>query len=144
MSRVGLKRISNSSQETVLIGRELARCIPNAQLVCLSGDLGAGKTTLTKGFVSELTGLPEERISSPTFQYLHIYEGNQRLHHLDCYRIKDKAHFLSLGLEEYLEELSLVEWPERISPLLPKVRSEISITYLGKNKRLITYEQCSL
>jgi len=144
MSHVGLKRISKSPLDTLSIGREIGKRLPPNQTVCLYGDLGAGKTTLIKGIVEELTKTSAHEVNSPTFTYLNIYEGEETIYHFDCYRLENAKDFLERGLEEYLDGLCLIEWPERISSLLPKNRSIININYLGEEERVITYEESSL
>lgn len=141
MSPAGLKRISNSHEETVAIGQEIGKLLPPHLVVCLTGDLGAGKTTLTKGIVAQITGVSPHTINSPTFNYLHIYEGQKTLYHMDCYRLKSEEDFLARGLDEYLDGLCLIEWPERIPSLLPQKRGVITIEYLGENRRSILYEE---
>jgi len=144
MSLVGLKRISKSPEETVSIGEEIAQLLPRDQVVCFTGDLGAGKTTLIKGIAAKITGLPLREINSPTFNYLHIYEGIETLYHFDCYRLNGPQDFLTRGLDEYFGSLCLVEWPERITPILPKDRVMIKIEYHGEKERMIRYEESPL
>jgi tRNA threonylcarbamoyladenosine biosynthesis protein TsaE len=144
MSLVGLKRISKSPEETVSIGKEIAQLLPRDQVVCFTGDLGAGKTTLIKGIATKITGLPLREINSPTFNYLHIYEGIETLYHFDCYRLNGPQDFLTRGLDEYFGSLCLVEWPERITPILPKDRVMIKIEYHGEKERMIRYEESPL
>lgn len=144
MSHVGLKRISKSPLDTLSIGMEIGKRLPPNHTVCLYGDLGAGKTTLIKGIVEELTKTPAHEVNSPTFTYLNIYEGEGTIYHFDCYRLENSKDFLERGLEEYLDGLCLIEWPERICSLLPKNRSIININYQGKEERVITYEESSL
>ncbi|MCP5503883.1 MAG: tRNA (adenosine(37)-N6)-threonylcarbamoyltransferase complex ATPase subunit type 1 TsaE [Chlamydiales bacterium] len=144
-SSTGSKKInrfvSNSSEETEAIGRKIARTLSPGSIVCLTGDLGAGKTTLSKGLASEITGISPHHINSPTFTYLNIYEGHQTLYHFDCYRLKGGDDFLERGFDEYFEELCLIEWPEKIEDILPKKRILISIEYNGEDKRVISYEE---
>ena len=145
MSSVGSKKInkyiSSSAEETEAIGREIARGLNSESIVCLTGDLGAGKTTLSKGLVSEITGTPSHQINSPTFTYLNIYEGKEALYHFDCYRLKDAADFLERGFDEYFGRLCLIEWSEKIEEALPKKRILIAIEYLDEGKREISYEE---
>ena len=144
MSLVGLKRISSSPEETVSIGEEIAALLPKNQVVCFTGDLGAGKTTLIKGIVTHITGLPPHEINSPTFNYLNLYEGRETIYHFDCYRLKGPKDFLTRGLDEYFGALCLIEWPERIASILPANRSMIKIEYHGEKERTIEYEKNSL
>ena len=121
---------------------ELGRCIgelayPNL-LLTLNGDLGAGKTTLTKGIAIGL-GI-SSIVSSPTFTIMKVYEGRLTLYHLDVYRIDDSSS--DFELEEYFEDdgVCVVEWAENVSDLLPKERIDIDIKDLGDDKRLLTIE----
>ncbi len=144
MSLAGLKRISKSSEETVSIGEEIGQLISREQIICFTGDLGAGKTTLIKGIAARITGLSPYEINSPTFNYLNIYEGSKTLYHFDCYRLNGPQDFLERGLDEYFGFLCLVEWPERIAPILPPNRGMIKIEYHGEKERVIRYEESSL
>ncbi len=144
MSLVGLKRISKSPEETVSIGEEIGQLIPREQVICFTGNLGAGKTTLIKGIAARITGLSPNEINSPTFNYLNIYEGKETLYHFDCYRLNGPQDFLERGLDEYFGFLCLVEWPERIAPILPPNRGMIKIEYHGKKERIIRYEESPL
>ena len=121
---------------------ELGRCIgelayPNL-LLTLNGDLGAGKTTLTKGIAIGL-GI-SSIVSSPTFTIMKVYEGRLTLYHLDVYRIDDSSS--DFELEEYFEDdgVCVVEWAENVSDLLPKERIDIDIKDLGDDKRILTIE----
>lgn len=145
MSNVGSKKInrfiSHSAEETEAIGRKIGQMLRSGALVCLTGDLGAGKTTLSKGIVSQITGLAPHQVHSPTFVYLNVYEGDQTLYHFDCYRLKGGEDFLERGFDEYFGETCLIEWPENIEQILPKKRILITIQYDGKEKRVILYEE---
>ncbi len=148
MSNVGSKKInkyiSSSAEETEAIGHEIALQLNSGSIVCLTGDLGAGKTTLSKGLVSEITGTPSHQINSPTFTYLNIYEGKKTLYHFDCYRLKGADDFLERGFDEYFGRLCLIEWPEKIEEALPKERIIITIEYLDEGKREVSYEKNSI
>lgn len=135
------KYFSVSAQETESIGRNIAQKIPPQSIVCLTGDLGAGKTTLSKGLASEITGVSPHNVVSPTFTYLNVYQGHQPLYHFDCYRLSGSEDFLERGFDEYFEELCLIEWPEKIEAALPKNLILITIKYDGQDKRIIYYER---
>lgn len=135
------KYLSSSAEETEAIGRKIAQNLQDGSIICLMGDLGAGKTTLSKGLVSETVGIPSHQINSPTFTYLNIYEGKKSLYHFDCYRLNGGNDFLERGFDEYFEGLCLIEWPEKIEEVLPSKRILITIEYDGENKRIITYEK---
>ncbi len=143
-SKIISKYFSSSPEETEAIGRKIAGSLKAGSTVCLTGDLGAGKTTLSKGLVSEITGIPPHQVNSPTFTYLNIYEGREPLYHFDCYRLKDGDDFLKRGFDEYFTGLCLIEWAEKIEEALPKRRILISIEYLEEGKREITCEENSI
>lgn len=123
--RAGVKRLKqtyyiHSYEEMILFGESLATKLEGA-IVGLLGDLGAGKTTLAKGIIRGMCGIPLANITSPTFQYAHFYSGKGKtVAHFDLWRLHDEREFLSLGLDEYLASgACLIEWPDRIHSLLP-------------------------
>ncbi len=126
---------ARNEEEMIAIGRELAAVLPQRGTVVLTGDLGAGKTTLAKGIASERAGIPIDEISSPTFTLIHEYGDPLRVCHADLYRLETDAEFFGLGLEEYfdMDTLVLIEWGERFERLLlePPHRIVISVTPLS-------------
>jgi tRNA threonylcarbamoyladenosine biosynthesis protein TsaE len=143
-STAGSKKInkffSSSPEETAAVGREIASTLKGDEIVCLWGDLGAGKTTFSKGLAGAFTGISPHEVNSPTFTYLNIYEGERTLYHFDCYRLQGGDDFLAKGFDEYFGSLCLIEWPERIEEILPLKRIDITISYHGKKGRKITIE----
>jgi tRNA threonylcarbamoyladenosine biosynthesis protein TsaE len=117
--------LTHSADETIALGRKIAAELKAPALILLSGDLGAGKTTLTKGIASGLGAAKEEDVTSPTFTLVHKYEGTARVYHVDLYRIGDAHDFETLGLEDVFAEqaIVLIEWPERMA-----LRTEWPIT----------------
>jgi tRNA threonylcarbamoyladenosine biosynthesis protein TsaE len=107
-------------------------------VICFFGNLGAGKTTLIKGIVSELTGIDIRMVNSPTFNYVNIYEGVKTLYHLDLYRLTGAKDFLEHGFDEYFDKFCCIEWGEKIKSILPPKNILITIKYLSKNKRYIS------
>jgi tRNA threonylcarbamoyladenosine biosynthesis protein TsaE len=119
---------TNSEDETIALGRELARHLPRPSLVFLAGNLGAGKTTLTKGIVEGLGVAARDEVSSPTFTLIHDY--GQGVFHIDLYRIETPRELASLGLEDLWDRgdtIALVEWGERFRDHLPLPQCEITI-----------------
>ena len=143
-STAGSKRtnkfFSSSPEETVAIAQEISRTLKGNEIICLHGDLGAGKTTFCKGLVSEFAAIPHHQVNSPTFTYLNIYDGEKTIYHFDCYRLNGAEDFLERGFDEYFGALCLIEWPEKIEGALPTKLIDITITYDGENGRIITYE----
>ena len=110
----------------------------NKKIVTLSGDLGAGKTTLVKAIAKHL-GVTEN-VSSPTYSLVNEYKyGNQTLYHLDLYRLQSIDEALSFGIEEYLDSgnYCFIEWHNIIAPLLPTDAVTISITTNPNQSRTI-------
>lgn len=134
------KFFSSSPEETAAIGQDIARGLTGNELICLHGDLGAGKTTLSKGLISAIAKVPPHEVNSPTFTYLNIYEGEKTVYHFDCYRLGGEGDFLEKGFDEYFGELCLIEWSEKIEKALPIKRINITISYHGETGREITIE----
>ena len=108
--------LTHSSEETIAQGREIGAKLKAPVLILLSGDLGAGKTTLTKGIAAGLGAAREDDVTSPTFTLVHKYEGRTRVYHVDLYRIENLHDFETLGLEDIFSEQAvvIVEWPDRL------------------------------
>jgi tRNA threonylcarbamoyladenosine biosynthesis protein TsaE len=135
---------TTSPEETQDVAKTLAQTALPGTILCFSGDLGAGKTTFIKGFISELIGVPEEEITSPTFVYLHQFSARSLIiYHFDLYRLESSKDFSAMGFGDYLEEkeaICCIEWAEKISPLLPKRATFVKIGYGEQNTREITIE----
>lgn len=133
---------SNSSDETKRIGEGIGKEIKDGGIVCLFGNLGSGKTTLTQGIAKGL-GV-EQNIVSPTFILMRRYEiGDRFLFHIDLYRLNNIEEVKGLGIEEILEDpknIVIIEWPEKIIDALPRRRREIRISSLSETEREILYE----
>ena len=123
---------------TRALAAALATVARPGDLVCLRGDLGAGKTTFAKGFAAGL-GVTAT-VNSPSFVLLAEYEGRLPLFHVDLYRLADAADAMAGGLldDRMSEGVTLVEWPERLGPALPGARLEVVFDGLGDDERRIT------
>ncbi len=130
---------TTSEEETIALGAELVRGWTLPAVVSLSGNLGAGKTTLVKGMAEGLGAAGRNDVSSPTFPLIHEYGENGEMAHVDLYRLDTVEEVESLGLEEVIARASLtvLEWAERFSALLPAGRIEIRIDPAGENERQI-------
>lgn len=136
-----LSLVSSSPEETQIFAASIAASIPPGTIICLEGDLGSGKTTFSKGFISELTSLPKEQIQSPTFIYLNIYQSPSfPICHFDLYRLQKEEEFEMLGFLDYFDgsSLCLIEWPSKIPSLLPKDFLSIEISFVNEFQRKIT------
>jgi tRNA threonylcarbamoyladenosine biosynthesis protein TsaE len=134
-----LKRIIYSSEEMVLFGKEIALSYAKPPFIlALKGDLGAGKTTFLKGFISTLTQEPQQNIQSPTFQYLQLYEGTITVYHFDLYRLNNATQFFSSGFADVWEEdaICCIEWAEKIESFLPSHTYYLEIHYQGAHQRM--------
>jgi tRNA threonylcarbamoyladenosine biosynthesis protein TsaE len=132
--------VTETAEETKQAGRKLAKELKPNSVLAFQGELGAGKTTFIKGLISELAGVPEDTVASPTFCYLNIYTaGGLTLYHFDLYRLKDEQDFLKLGFDEYLSAggICCIEWAEKIPSLLPTHTQIIELLYEGAEKRRI-------
>lgn len=134
----------SSEAEMVQLGASLVRNITEPQVFALHGDLGAGKTTLAKGMVSALAGISPAEITSPTFQYVHLYPWHDSVvAHCDLWRLRGADDFLDLGLDEYLfRGIALVEWPERISTLLPGSTIWVHISLAAVGRLVVVRNHC--
>jgi tRNA threonylcarbamoyladenosine biosynthesis protein TsaE len=131
--------LTNSEDETIALGRELGPLLRG--VVLLIGNLGAGKTTLTKGIVEGRGVADGDAVSSPTFTLIHQYgDGDNPVYHVDLYRLDEPRQVESLGLDELFSSgaLVLLEWAERFPALLPAERTEIRIRATGDDSREIT------
>jgi tRNA threonylcarbamoyladenosine biosynthesis protein TsaE len=123
---------------TTALGRALSRAAQPADVVCLWGDLGAGKTHLAKAFGAGLGVI--DTITSPSFILMAEYAGRLPLFHLDLYRLADASDALAGGLidDRQAGGVTLVEWPDRLGPALPAERLDVVIEGTGDEPRTIT------
>lgn len=133
-----MEYFTNSVEETENFGEALAKRYPAPHVFCLTGDLGAGKTAMTRGIARGYGFLG--RVSSPTFTIMHLYEGEETVHHFDLYRIEDEEELDAIGFDSFLREgISVIEWPDcfydRIGPC-----TRITITRLSEEGRKIEEE----
>jgi tRNA threonylcarbamoyladenosine biosynthesis protein TsaE len=131
---------TRSAEETQQVAEALGKLLQPGDLLCLSGDLGAGKTTFTQGLARGL-GV-EEPISSPTFTIIKEYdEGRIPLYHMDIYRLGEQAAEEALGFDDYFfgEGVSVVEWAEWLQEMLPEDRMQVTLANLSPTDREITF-----
>lgn len=126
--------------DTLAFGRLLGQAAQPGDVICLDGDLGAGKTTLTQAIAQGLEVPADEYVTSPSFAILHEYQGRIPLYHMDFYRLMDAADIQDLGLDEYLflSGLAVLEWCERAGDLVPATRLKITMITLPDESRLLT------
>ena len=130
--------ITSSPADTMSFGSRLAELIEIPSLILLKGELGTGKTLITKGAVSAL-GYQGE-VTSPTFNLVQEYQGEVEIIHMDLYRLDKTKELLEIGFEDYLNRNAVIfiEWPELAFPLLPADFIFINIEKISADKREIT------
>ncbi len=131
--------LSQSPEETIAKGREIAALLRPPVIVLLSGELGSGKTTLTKGIISGLGAAREEEVTSPTFTLVHEFHNHCKVYHVDLYRVEGFRGLESLALEDALSGIAviIVEWSERFSLRSDWPRVEIRLEHAGGDSRRI-------
>ena len=122
---------TRTAEETRAIAERLGRLLRPGDVLCLIGDLGAGKTTFTQGLALGLDLPPAEPVCSPTFTLLAEHPGGRMpLYHFDVYRLRDSSGLADLAFDEYLEGagVAVIEWADRVADALPADRLEIALT----------------
>ena len=134
------ERITHSAEETAKWGREFAKKLQAPVLVLLTGDLGTGKTTLTKGIVAGLGATTEDEVTSPTFTLMHVYGNGAEVYHGDLYRIENFHDFETLGMEDVFAapRIVILEWSERFPLRSPWPQVRIRLEHLGGDARRIS------
>lgn len=130
--------ISSSVDQTVRLGVRLGEMLEAGDLICLSGDLGSGKTTMAQG-IGRGWGT-SRHVSSPSFILIQEYprmRDGRLLYHIDCYRLESPADVATSGLQDVLEDggAIMIEWPERIAELLSEDRLWIDLRYVSETRR---------
>ena len=140
-----MKWISHSEAETVRLGEEFGKqYIRDGAVICVHGELGAGKTHFIKGIAGSL-GIDERELTSPTYALANEFECSCKgepftLYHLDCYRFEKPEELLELGVEDYLypqHAATIIEWPERIAKLILEDVIHVVIEVISENERAL-------
>lgn len=131
--------ISKSVKETLSFGEKLAKRLKGGDFVALIGDLGSGKTVLTKGIAKGLGVKNACYVNSPTFVIIKEYKGKLPLYHFDLYRLDHPGLLDVENFKEYFygDGVAVVEWADKIKGLLPKKRWEVRMSLAGEGKRKI-------
>lgn len=126
---------------TLAIAQTIAEILSAPRLVVLRGELGAGKTTLVKGWVAALKAGAEDEVTSPTFTLVHEYSGPKgKVYHLDLYRLETERELATLGLEEMAAEpdaVVLIEWGEKFVSVMERADAEVAISPLEGDERAL-------
>lgn len=134
--------ISSSVEQTVRLGVRLGELLQLGDLLCLSGDLGMGKTALARG-IGRGWGAAI-RVTSPSYVLVNQYprlKDNRILYHIDCYRLENQGDIESVGFEDILDDDAavMIEWPERIESMLSEDRLWIELGYLNMTRRTLRF-----
>jgi tRNA threonylcarbamoyladenosine biosynthesis protein TsaE len=135
--------LTHSPEETLAVGRELVSRLQPPKLVVLTGDLGAGKTTIIKGIAEGFKAESQENVTSPTFTLIHEYRApTATVYHIDLYRVDSKRQLETLGIDDLRDERSLIllEWGEKFDRFRNEADAEIRIERLGENDRKIVFK----
>jgi len=134
--------ISNSAKDTVALGHKLGNLLKAGDLIALYGDLGSGKTTLTKGIASGLGIRHPEYVNSPSFTIIKEYIGRIRLYHFDLYRLDELSDIEYIRPQEYMDGdgAMVVEWAQKLGELLPEEYLGVSLDIVDRNKRRLTFK----
>jgi tRNA threonylcarbamoyladenosine biosynthesis protein TsaE len=134
--------VTHSSEETIQRGREIGAQLKAPVLVLLTGELGAGKTTLTKGIASGIGAAGEDEVTSPTFTLVHKYERGAKVYHVDLYRIGDFHDLETLGLEDVFAEKAvvIVEWPDKFTLRTDWPVVRVLLEHVSEDSRRIQIE----
>ncbi len=130
-----------SVEETWALAREFAKCLKPGDVVCLEGDLGAGKTTFTQGLAAAL-GVPG-RVTSPTFCIVQEHQSKDvLLVHMDLYRLHGEEDVEAIGWEDYMSRgaIFVIEWPDRAGCLVPATAYHISFHHMGEENRRLAID----
>jgi len=123
-----------------MLGEHVARLLEAGDIVCLYGELGSGKTVLTKGLARGLGVTSERAVRSPSFVLIHRYQGCVPVYHADLYRLDGPTDIEDIGLRECLggDGVAVIEWADKLDASLPAERLEITIAHQTEETRLIT------
>jgi tRNA threonylcarbamoyladenosine biosynthesis protein TsaE len=130
--------ISNSAETTQEIGAAIAKFLGKGDIISISGELGTGKTCLIRGMVRAIGG--GQDVTSASFTLLSVYASSIPVYHFDAYRLEDPAQAIKIGLDDYMfgNGITIIEWGNRISNILPDGCLFIEIEYLSDEERRIT------
>ena len=134
--------ISNSPAQTLSLGKKIGERIAPGIIIALTGELGCGKTLLTRG-ICEGLNVPARQVSSPTFVLVNEYRGKLPVFHMDLYRLGDIDDGFEIGIMDYFARaesgVMLIEWAEKMVSLLPDDVLRVEFDILGDEKRKITF-----
>ena len=137
---MALQVVSQSAVDTQALGEQLGRLLEAGDVVCLYGELGSGKTVLSKGIAKGLGVSPERAVRSPSFVLIQRYQGRVPVYHADLYRLDGPADIAAIGLREFLagDGVAVIEWADKLDASLPSERLDVALAHRTEQTRLIT------
>jgi tRNA threonylcarbamoyladenosine biosynthesis protein TsaE len=137
MKNRGLVKFTRSEEETRKIGRAIGKSLLPGDVICLVGELGSGKTTITQGIAQGLE--VRGSVCSASFKLINEYRGRIPVYHFDLFRLDKLSEVEELGYREYFynQGVTIIEWAEKIKPLWPEERMEIELRIISENNREI-------
>lgn len=133
-----MKLLSKSLRDTNNIGIIIGKNLEKGTVICLEGDLGAGKTTLTQSIAKSLD--IKNYVTSPTFTIIKEYKGRLNLYHMDAYRLESEIEMYDLGYDEYINSdgVCIIEWASNIKSIIPKdaIMINIYIDYINETREI--------
>jgi len=132
----------SNPEATENFGKVLGQCLPSGAVLCLKGDLGTGKTLLTRG-VAAAFGVDDKDVVSPTFTIMNIYQGTQEIRHFDLYRLEHSEELDDVGFDEYCggEGITVVEWADLFPERMPEEAILIYIERQGEGRKITLVAQ---
>ncbi|MFH1854458.1 MAG: tRNA (adenosine(37)-N6)-threonylcarbamoyltransferase complex ATPase subunit type 1 TsaE [Candidatus Omnitrophota bacterium] len=137
-----IEMITYSAEETIKLGRDMAKGLYKGDIVALYGELGSGKTTFVKGIGMGLAVREARHINSPTFVLIKEYKGRLPLYHMDLYRLGNLKDIEDIAAEEYIygDGVAIIEWAEKLKTMLPEKIISVRFNIKGENKREVRIE----
>jgi tRNA threonylcarbamoyladenosine biosynthesis protein TsaE len=142
MAPITSEFVTHSDEETIALGCQLVGRLRPPKIVVLTGELGAGKTTIIKGIAEGFKAESQDNVTSPTFTLVHEYRGpSVTLYHIDLYRVDSPRQLETLGIDDLRDERSLIllEWGEKFERFRNEADVEIRLERLGETDRKITF-----
>ncbi len=136
--------LSKSPEETITFAQKFTKTLKAGDIVCLQGELGAGKTTFVKGLAQALRVKPTE-VNSPTFILMNYYKGKLPIYHFDLYRLEDPKDLATVNFDEYFygDGISVIEWAERLGKNKPEEYFLVELAHRSESERLIKVSKIS-
>lgn len=134
--------VSQSTDDTERLGEAFGQLLNAGDIVCLYGELGSGKTVLSKGLAAGLGVAGRGTVRSPSFVLMHQYQGRMPVYHADLYRLNGPTDIVDIGLREVLggDGVAMIEWADKLETSLPLERLDISLEHQNDETRLITIQ----